>query len=141
MKNSYRVLRSLFSRRERHDSATSRAASDLPSTRWVPHTLPDGASCACVPSAPSAEIPAGNGGLVSAVTSAVGDTSRSGVLIKAPSNDPLTAIAIAARGGRRRTTGSPALVALLERRPTCPCRILSSRSQIEKIVAWGGLRR
>lgn len=40
-------------------------------------------------------IPAGNGGLVSAVTILRSVITRSDVIIKAPSNDPLTAIAIA----------------------------------------------
>ena len=40
-------------------------------------------------------IPAGNGGLVSAVTILRSVITRSDIIIKAPSNDPLTAVAIA----------------------------------------------
>ena len=40
-------------------------------------------------------IPAGNGGLVSAVTILRSVITRSDTIIKAPSNDPLTAVAIA----------------------------------------------
>ena len=40
-------------------------------------------------------VPAGNGGLVSAVTIIRNAITRSDAIIKAPSNDPLTAMAIA----------------------------------------------
>ena len=63
---------------------------------WVAQTLGDGRELRVRAFGSRAlHIPAGNGGLVSAVTIIRKVITRSDAIIKAPSNDPLTAIAIA----------------------------------------------
>ncbi|HXA11462.1 MAG TPA: acyl-CoA reductase [Mycobacterium sp.] len=87
-------------------------------------------------------IPAGNGGLVSAVTILRSVITRSDVIIKAPSNDPLTAIAIA------RTLADVApdhpitrhlAVGYWKGGDAAVEETLYQPQHIEKIVAWGGL--
>jgi acyl-CoA reductase-like NAD-dependent aldehyde dehydrogenase len=87
-------------------------------------------------------IPAGNGGLVSAVTILRSVITRSDAIIKAPSNDPLTAIAIA------RTLADVApdhpitkhlAVGYWKGGDRDVEETLYQPHHIEKIVAWGGL--
>ena len=87
-------------------------------------------------------IPAGNGGLVSAVTILRSVITRSDTIIKAPSNDPLTAIAIA------RTLAEVAPGHAITRHLAVGYwkggdltveEALYQPKNIEKIVAWGGL--
>jgi hypothetical protein len=86
-------------------------------------------------------IPAGNGGLVSAVTILRSVITRCDTIIKAPSNDPLTAIAIA------RTLADVApdhpitrhlAVAYWKGGNVAVEEPLYRPEHIEKIVAWGG---
>ena len=63
---------------------------------WVPQTLGDGRELRVRAFGSRVlHIPAGNGGLVSAVTILRSVITRCDTIIKAPSNDPLTAVAIA----------------------------------------------
>ena len=87
-------------------------------------------------------IPAGNGGLVSAVTILRSVITRCDAIIKAPSNDPLTAIAIA------RTLADVApdhpitkhlVVGYWKGGDVAVEETLYQPQHIEKIVAWGGL--
>jgi len=87
-------------------------------------------------------IPAGNGGLVSAVTILRSIVTRCDTIIKAPSNDPLTAIAIA------RTLADVApdhpitrhlVVGYWKGGDPAVEEFLYRPQHIEKIVAWGGL--
>ena len=87
-------------------------------------------------------IPAGNGGLVSAVTILRSVITRCDTIIKAPSNDPLTAVAIA------RTLADVApdhpitkhlVVGYWKGGDTAVEEKLYRPEHIEKIVAWGGL--
>ncbi|MDR3658208.1 MAG: acyl-CoA reductase [Mycobacterium sp.] len=142
LKNSYRVLRPLFSR----DSVTEIADSQVGLNYlngWVSHKLRDGRELRVRAfGSRTLHIPAGNGGLVSAVTILRSVITRSDVIIKAPSNDPLTAIAIA------RTLADVApdhpvtkhlVVGYWKGGDLDVEEILYQPQHIEKIVAWGGL--
>ena len=87
-------------------------------------------------------IPAGNGGLVAGITVLRNALTRSDAIIKAPSNDPLTAMAIA------RTLADVAsdhpitrhlAVGYWKGGDTDVEEQLYKPEHIEKIVAWGGL--
>ncbi len=95
LKNSYRVLRPLFSRGNVNEIADTQVGLHY-LNGWVPHKLRDGRELRVRAfGSRTLHIPAGNGGLISAVTILRSVITRSDVIIKAPSNDPLTAIAIA----------------------------------------------
>lgn len=95
LKNSYRVLPPLFSRENVTEIADTQVGLDY-LNGWVPHTLRDGRELRVRAFGSRVlHIPAGNGGLVSAVTILRSVITRSDVIVKVPSNDPLTAIAIA----------------------------------------------
>lgn len=142
LKNSYRVLRPLFSRDSVTEIADSQVGLDY-LNGWVPHRLRDGRELRVRAfGSRTLHIPAGNGGLVSAVTILRSVITRSDVIIKAPSNDPLTAIAIA------RTLAEVAPDHPITRHLAVgywkggDARVeeaLYRPQHIEKIVAWGGL--
>jgi hypothetical protein len=142
LQNSYRVLRPLFSRDSVTEIADSQVGLDY-LNGWVPHTLRDGRELRVRAFGSRVlHIPAGNGGLVSAVTILRSVITRSDVIIKAPSNDPLTAIAIA------RTLADIApdhpitrhlAVGYWKGGDVTVEETLYQPHHIEKIVAWGGL--
>jgi hypothetical protein len=142
LKNSYRVLPPLFSRDNVIEIADSQVGLDY-LNGWVPHTLRDGREQRVRAfGSRTLHIPAGNGGLVSAVTILRSVITRSDVIIKAPSNDPLTAIAIA------RTLADVApdhpitkhlAVGYWKGGDPAVEEFLYQPQHIEKIVAWGGL--
>ena len=142
LQNSYRVLRPLFSRDNVTEIADSQVGLDY-LNGWVPHKLRDGRELRVRAFGSRVlHIPAGNGGLVSAVTILRSVITRSDVIIKAPSNDPLTAIAIA------RTLADVAPNHPITRHLAVGYwkggdrnveEILYQPHHIEKIVAWGGL--
>jgi hypothetical protein len=142
LQNSYRVLRPLFSR----DNVTEIADSQVGLAYlngWVPHRLRDGRELRVRAFGSRVlHIPAGNGGLVSAVTILRSVITRSDAIVKAPSNDPLTAIAIA------RTLADVApdhpitrhlAVGYWKGGDVAVEEALYQPHHIEKIVAWGGL--
>jgi Acyl-CoA reductase (LuxC) len=142
MRNSYRVLQPLFSRGNVTELADSQVGLDY-LNGWVPHQLRDGRELRVRAFGSRVlHIPAGNGGLVSAVTILRSVITRSDVIIKAPSNDPLTAIAIA------RTLADIApnhpitrhlAVGYWKGGDLAVEEALYQPHHIEKIVAWGGL--
>jgi len=142
LKNSYRVLAPLFSRENVTEIADSQVGLDY-LNGWVPHRLRDGRELRVRAfGSRTLHIPAGNGGLVSAVTILRSVITRSDVIIKAPSNDPLTAIAIA------RTLADVApdhpitkhlVVGYWKGGDVAVEEALYQPQHIEKIVAWGGL--
>jgi hypothetical protein len=142
LKNSYRVLQPLFSRESVTEIADSQVGLDY-LNGWVPHTLRDGREQRVRAfGSRTLHIPAGNGGLVSAVTILRSVITRSDVIIKAPSNDPLTAIAIA----RTLADVAPShpitkhlAVGYWKGGDPAVEEILYQPHHIEKIVAWGGL--
>ena len=110
IQNSYRVLRPLFSRDNVTEIADSQVGLDY-LNGWVPHTLHDGRELRVRAFGSRVlHIPAGNGGLVSAVTILRSVITRSDVIIKAPSKDPLPRSPSPARWlMSRRTTRSPGI--------------------------------
>jgi hypothetical protein len=110
---------------------------------WVPRRLLDGREIRVRAfGARTLHIPAGNGGLVSGITVLRSALTRSDAIIKAPSNDPLTAMAIA------RTLCDIApdhpitrhlAVGYWKGGDEAVEEQLYRPEHIEKIVAWGGL--
>ena len=95
LKNSYQILRPLFSRANVLEVADTQVGLGY-LNGWVRQTLTDGRELRVRAFGPRVlHIPAGNGGLVSAVTILRSVITRCDTIIKAPSNDPLTAVAIA----------------------------------------------
>ncbi|OCB39773.1 long-chain-fatty-acyl-CoA reductase [Mycobacterium malmoense] len=142
LKNSYRVLGPLFSRDNVIEIADTQVGLDY-LNGWVTRRLRDGRDLRVRAfGAKTLHIPAGNGGLVSAVTILRSVITRSDVIIKAPSNDPLTAVAIA------RTLADIApdhpitkhlVVGYWKGGDVTVEENLYQPHHIEKIVAWGGL--
>jgi len=139
---SYQVLAPIFDRAAVTELAESRVGIDH-LEGWVPRRLNDGREVRVRAfGARTLHIPAGNGGLVSAVTILRSVITRSDAIIKAPSNDPLTALAIA------RTLADVApdhpvtkhlTVAYWKGGDTVVEEALYQPHNIEKIVAWGGV--
>ncbi len=142
LKNSYQILRPLFARDNVREIADSQVGLDY-LNGWVAHKLLDGRELRVRAFGSRVlHIPAGNGGLVSAVTILRSVITRSDVIIKAPSNDPLTAIAIA-RTLADVAPGHPITkhlaVAYWKGGDVAVEETLCRPEHIEKIVAWGGL--
>lgn len=142
LKNSYRVLPPLFSRDNVIEIADTQVGLDY-LNGWVAHTLGDGRELRVRAFGSRVlHIPAGNGGLVSAVTILRSVITRSDVIIKAPSNDPLTAVAIA-RTLADVAPGHPITkhlaVGYWKGGDLAVEESLYQPHHIEKIVAWGGL--
>lgn len=142
LRNSYQILGPLFSREAVTEMADTQVGLDY-LNGWVPQRLADGREIRVRAFGSRVlHIPAGNGGLVSAVTILRSVITRSDVIIKAPSNDPLTAVAIA------RTLADVApdhpitkhmVVGYWKGGDLTVEEALYRPENIEKIVAWGGL--
>lgn len=142
MRNSYQILRPLFSRANVLEIADSQVGLDY-LNGWVPQKQLDGRELRVRAFGSRVlHIPAGNGGLVSAVTILRSVITRSDVIIKAPSNDPLTAIAIA-RTLADVAPGHPItkhlVVGYWKGGDLAVEEVLYQPQNVEKIVAWGGL--
>jgi Acyl-CoA reductase (LuxC) len=142
LKNSYQVLRPLFSREHVLEVADSQVGLEY-LNGWVSHRLLDGRELRVRAFGSRAlHIPAGNGGLVSAVTILRSVITRSDTIIKAPSNDPLTAIAIArtlADVAPNHPITKHLAVGYWKGGDQAIEEVLYQPHHIEKIVAWGGL--
>ena len=142
MRNSYRVLRPIFSRQHVLEVADTQVGLDY-LNGWVPQKLSDGRDMRVRAFGSRVlHIPAGNGGLVSAVTILRSVITRCDTIIKAPSNDPLTAIAIA-RTLADVAPGHPITrhlaVGYWKGGDLAVEDVLYQPRYVEKIVAWGGL--
>jgi hypothetical protein len=142
MRNSYQVLRPLFSRDHVLEVADTQVGLDF-LNGWVPQKLSDGRELRVRAFGSRVlHIPAGNGGLVSAVTILRSVIARCDTIIKAPSNDPLTALAIA-RTLADVAPGHPItkhlVVGYWKGGDVAVEEVLYQPQHIEKIVAWGGL--
>jgi hypothetical protein len=110
---------------------------------WVEHRLVDGRVAAIrAMGARAVHIIAGNSPLISALTLIRNAITRSDAIVKAPSNDPLTALAIARTMGKM-SPDHPLTrhisVAYWKGGDTDFEAQLYQPRNIEKIVAWGGL--
>ncbi|WP_100521013.1 acyl-CoA reductase [Mycobacteroides abscessus] len=142
LRTGYLALPGLFTREAIRELAETQVGIDY-LEEWVPRRLLDGRKIRVRAfGSRTLHIPAGNGGLVSGITILRSAITRSDAIIKAPSNDPLTAMAIA------RT--------LFDIAPDHPITKhlavgywkggdeeveaqLYKPEHVEKIVAWGGL--
>jgi hypothetical protein len=142
MRNSYQILRPLFARDHVLEVAETQVGVDY-LNGWVPHTLSDGRELRVRAFGSRVlHIPAGNGGLVSAVTILRSVITRSDTIIKAPSNDPLTAIAIArtlADVAPNHPITKHLVVGYWKGGDLAVEETLYQPRHVEKIVAWGGL--
>lgn len=142
LKTSYQILPPLFARANVLEVAESQVGLDY-LNGWVAHKLADGRELRVRAFGSRVlHIPAGNGGLVSAVTILRSVITRCDTIIKVPSNDPMTAVAIA------RTLADVApdhpitrhlAVAYWKGGDVAVEEPLYRPEHIEKIVAWGGL--
>ena len=141
LKSSYIGLPQAFAR-ERLEQMAEHGVGRAYLEGWVPSTYDDGRTVSVRAfGARSLHIPAGNGGIISAVTIIRNALTRSDAIIKAPSNDPMTAVAIA------RTMSDVAPNHPLTRHLCVGYwkggnadieRALYRPEHIEKIIAWGG---
>jgi hypothetical protein len=141
LKNSYLMLPAVFERDYIHEIAEERIGIDY-LEGWVGKTLNDGRELKIRAfGARSLHIPAGNGGVVSAITIIRNAITRSDAIIKAPSNDPLTAMAIA-RTLAEVAPGHPLTkhlsVGYWKGGDTAIEEKLYRPENIEKMIAWGG---
>jgi Acyl-CoA reductase (LuxC) len=141
LRNSYQILQPLFSRANVLEIADSQVGLGY-LNGWVGQTLSDGRELRVRAfGSRVVHIPAGNGGLVSAVTILRSVITRCDTIIKAPSNDPLTAVAIARTladvAGDHPITRHLA-VAYWKGGDVAVEEPLYRPEHIEKIVAWGG---
>ena len=142
LKNSYQILRPLFSRANVLEVADTQVGLGY-LNGWVPQKQADGRELRVRAfGARVLHIPAGNGGLVSAVTILRSVITRCDTIIKAPSNDPLTAVAIArtlADVAPEHPITKHLVVGYWKGGDTVVEEKLYRPENIEKIVAWGGL--
>jgi hypothetical protein len=142
LRTGYLALHSLLNRDTIREIAETQVGIEY-LEGWVPQKLVDGREIRVRAfGSRTVHIPAGNGGLVSAVTVLRSAITRSDVIIKAPSNDPLTAVAIA-RTLHEIAPDHPVTkhltVGYWKGGDTAFEDQLYKPENIEKIVAWGGL--
>ena len=142
LENSYIALPGVFRPEAVREMAERRIGVEY-LDGWAAHDLSDGRQVRIRAfGSRQLHIPAGNGGLVSAITIIRAAITRSDAIIKAPSNDPLTAMAIV------RTFNDVAPDHPLTRHLSVAywkggddrveSRLLRPEN-IEKVVAWGGM--
>jgi len=141
LKHSYLTLPAAFERETLRELAEERIGIDY-LEGWVKKTLRDGREVKVRAfGARALHVPAGNGGLIAAVTIIRNAITRSDAILKIPSNDPLTAMAIA-RTLAEIAPGHPLTrhltVAYWKGGDTEVEQQLYRPEHIEKIVAWGG---
>ena len=142
LRTGYVALPAMFERAQMRELAEIQIGIDY-LEGWVPRTLIDGRQIRVRAfGARTLHIPAGNGGLVSGITVLRTALTRSDAIIKAPSNDPLTAVAIA-RTLQDIAPDHPITrhlaVGYWKGGDQAVEDKLYRPEHIEKIVAWGGL--
>jgi len=141
LRQSYVTLPYVFDRESLRELAEQRIGIDY-LEGWVARRLRDGRELRVRAfGARALHVPAGNGGLVSAITLLRNALTRSDAIVKVPSNDPLTAVALA-RTLADVAPGHPLTrhlaVAYWKGGDTAVEERLYRPEHIEKIVAWGG---
>jgi hypothetical protein len=141
LKTSYTTLPRAFDRAAIRELAEARIGIAY-LEGWVPRRLLDGRELRIRAfGARALHIPAGNGGIISAITIIRNAITRSDAIIKAPSNDPLTALAIArtlADVAPNHPLTKHLTVAYWKGGDLAVEHRLFRPEHIEKIVAWGG---
>jgi hypothetical protein len=142
LRTGYVALPAMFARDSMRELAEVQVGIDY-LEGWVPRRLLDGREIRVRAfGARTLHVPAGNGGLVAGITVLRNALTRSDAIIKAPSNDPLTAMAIA-RTLADIAPGHPITkhiaVGYWKGGDEQVEEQLYKPQHIEKIVAWGGL--
>lgn len=141
LRNSYTTMPYVFDREAVVEIAESRIGVDY-LEGWVPRTMRDGRQIRIRAfGARALHVPAGNGGVVSAITIIRNAITRSDAIVKVPSNDPLTAIAIAKTlcdVAPNHPLAKHLAVAYWKGGDTAIEERLYRPERVEKIVAWGG---
>jgi hypothetical protein len=141
LRSSYTALPRAFDRAAIRELAEARIGIDY-LEGWVPRRLLDGRELRIRAfGARALHIPAGNGGIISAITIIRNAITRSDAIIKAPSNDPLTALAIArtlADVAPNHPLTKHLTVAYWKGGDLAVEAKLFRPEHVEKIVAWGG---
>ncbi|HZR83389.1 MAG TPA: acyl-CoA reductase [Candidatus Binatia bacterium] len=141
LKQSYVALPYVFERDYVREIAEACVGTEY-LNGWVTRRLLDGRELRVRAfGARTLHVPAGNGGLVSAVTIIRNAITRSDAIVKVPSNDPLTAIAIArtlADVAPRHPLTRHLAVAYWKGGDAAVEERICRPERIEKIVAWGG---
>ncbi len=141
LRNSYVTLPYVFRKEHVREIAEQRIGAEY-LDGWVERKLADGRELRVRAfGARALHIPAGNGGLVSAVTIIRNAITRSDAIVKIPSNDPLTAMAIArtlAEVAPNHPLTKHLAVAYWKGGDTQVEDRLYRPEKVEKIVAWGG---
>jgi hypothetical protein len=142
LRTGYVALPAMFARESMRELAEVQVGVDY-LEGWVPRRLLDGREIRVRAfGARTLHVPAGNGGLVAGITVLRNALTRSDAIIKAPSNDPLTAMAIA-RTLADIAPGHPITkhiaVAYWKGGDEQVEEQLYKPQHVEKIVAWGGL--
>lgn len=142
LRTGYVALPAMFARDSMRELAEVQVGIDY-MEGWVPRRLLDGREIRVRAfGARTLHVPAGNGGLVAGITVLRNALTRGDAIIKAPSNDPLTAMAIA-RTLADIAPGHPITkhiaVAYWKGGDEQVEEQLYKPQHIEKIVAWGGL--
>ncbi|PXX07418.1 acyl-CoA reductase-like NAD-dependent aldehyde dehydrogenase [Mycolicibacterium moriokaense] len=142
LRTGYVALPAMFTRDSMRELAETQVGIEY-LEGWVPRRLLDGREIRVRAfGSRTLHIPAGNGGLVAGITVLRNALTRSDAIIKAPSNDPLTAMAIA------RTLADIAPDHPITRHLAVGYwkggdeqveEQLYKPEHVEKIVAWGGL--
>jgi hypothetical protein len=142
LRTGYVALPAMFLRESMRELAETQVGINY-LEGWVPQRLLDGREIRVRAfGSRTCHIPAGNGGLVAGITVLRNALTRSDAIVKAPSNDPLTAMAIA------RTLADIApdhpitkhlAVGYWKGGDEQVEEQLYKPEHIEKIVAWGGL--
>lgn len=142
LRTGYVALPAMFTRESMRELAETQVGIDY-LEGWVPRRLLDGREIRVRAfGARTLHIPAGNGGLVAGITVLRNALTRSDAIIKAPSNDPLTAMAIArtlAEVASDHPITRHLAVGYWKGGDTDVEEQLYKPEHIEKIVAWGGL--
>lgn len=142
MRTGYMALSAMFGRDSMRELADAQIGIDY-LEGWVSRALLDGREIRVRAfGARTLHVPAGNGGLVAGITVLRNALTRSDAIVKAPSNDPLTAMAIA-RTLADIAPGHPLtkhlVVAYWKGGDAQVEEQLYKPEYVEKIVAWGGL--
>jgi hypothetical protein len=142
LRTGYVALPAMFTHDSMRELAETQVGVDY-LEGWVPHRLLDGREIRVRAfGSRTLHIPAGNGGLVAGITVLRNALTRSDAIIKAPSNDPLTAMALA-RTLADIAPGHPVTrhlaVGYWKGGDEQVEEHLYKPEHVEKIVAWGGL--
>jgi len=141
LRTGYLALPAMFTADSMRELAQTQIGIDY-LEGWVPQQLLDGRTIAVRAfGSRTVHIPAGNGGLVAGITVLRNALTRSDAIIKAPSNDPLTAVAVArtlADIAPGHALAKHLAIGYWKGGDATVEEQIYQPEHVEKIVAWGG---